>query len=311
MNPINIKTGNAGKTILVTDSGLGGLSVFAQIANHLKKKSPWQEVSMVYFNSWPEQDGGYNFFKSMDQRAEVFNNALNAMDEYQPDMILIACNTLSVIYPFTSYSQSPKARVAGIVDHGVLLIHENLVKDPDSSVIIFGTDTTISEKSHQKQLVKMGVDPARIINQGCGYLPGEIEGNPFSTSLPKIIEANVKKAVSKMNKPVGKVYAALCCTHFGYCKDLFHKSLSRYVNGDIIILNPNERMAEHAVQGHDIKNTFSCDINMHVVSKVFWETETINAYVRLMKNISPETAKALAGYERNIDLFKAKKQFIA
>jgi len=304
MNSLQKKAGRARKIILVTDSGLGGMSVYAQIANHLAKKSPWQDVSMVYFNSWPEQNRGYNHFETMVQKARVFNNALNTMDNFQPDMILIACNTLSVIYPFTPYSKKPKARVAGIVDHGVQLIHENLMADPDSHVIIFGTPTTIAEKSHQHQLIKMGVDPERITNQGCTDLAGKIERNPFSSSVPQMIKANVKEAVLKMNKSKGNVYAALCCTHFGYCQDLFYKALSGYVKRDVTILNPNQRMADQVISDHDKTDVFSPDIDMKIVSRVFLEPERIDAYVRLLKDISPETVKALSSYEWNKNLFK-------
>ncbi|MCK5097159.1 MAG: aspartate/glutamate racemase family protein, partial [Desulfobacteraceae bacterium] len=219
MNLSYKKSNSSKKTILVTDSGLGGMSVFARIVNHLVKKSPWQKVSMIYFNAWPEQDKGYNHFENMDQKAKVFNNALNAMENFRPDTILIACNTLSVIYPFTAYSKNTRTKISGIVDHGVQLIHENLDADRDSHVIIFGTPTTIAEKTHQLQLIKMGIDPDRIISQGCTNLAGKIERNPFSSDVSKMIFANVAEAVSKMHNthnPMGKVYAALCCTHFGY-----------------------------------------------------------------------------------------------
>ncbi len=305
------KTCPSRKRILVTDSGLGGMSVFARIAAQLKKKSPWQDVSMIYFNAWPEQDKGYNQYKTMDQRAQVFNNALNAMDNFKPDMILIACNTLSVIYPFTSYSQDTKTLVSGIVEHGVQLIHENLVSDPDSRVIIFGTPTTIAEKSHEKELVKLGIDPNRIFNQGCINLAGKIERNPFGTDVSQMIDNNVSQAALKIPNPGNRLYAALCCTHFGYCRELFQTALSEHFKEDIIILNPNQRMADHVILDHAIEasgktdtlDTFSLDIDMRVVSKVFWEPERIAAYARLLKKVSPEAIKALAAYDWETELF--------
>ena len=313
MDTLKNKTGHSKNTILVTDSGLGGMSVFVRIAAHLKKKSPCQDVSLVYFNAWPEQDKGYNHFKTMDQRAGVFNNALNAMENFKPDMILIACNTLSVIYPFTHFSYEEKPRVSGIVDHGVQLIHENLKSDPDSQVIIFGTPTTIAEKSHEQQLVKMGIDPRQIINQGCTDLAGKIEREPFSQDVSKMIHTNVSMAVSKIKKSGGRVYAALCCTHFGYCRDLFKTALSEYVKEDVIILNPNKRMADHAILDYEILShdkthafypAYYPDIDMKVISRVFWEPQRIDAYVKLLKNVSPEAVKALAAYEWNPDLFE-------
>jgi glutamate racemase len=303
MNYFKKKAQDSKKTILVTDSGLGGLSIFARIANHLAEKSPWSGVSMVYFNAWPEQYKGYNHLKTMDQKAGVFNNALMAMENFQPDMILIACNTLSVIYPFTPYSKSTGTRVSGIVDHGVQLIHEHLIKDPDSQVILFGTPTTIAEKSHERQLIKMDIDSSRITQQACTDLAGKIERNPFSKSVPQLINANVFKAVAKLHNSKGKVYAALCCTHFGYCRDLFKTALSKRLKQAAVMLDPNQRMADQVVKTQE-KHSVSYDIDMHIVSRVFWEPERIEAYGRLLKNVSPLTVKALESYEWKPDLFE-------
>ena len=291
------------KTVLVTDSGLGGMSVFARLANHFAEKSPWQDVSMIYFNAWPEQDRGYNHFETMNQKAAIFNNALNAMEKFQPDMILIACNTLSVIYPFTHYSQNTMTKVSGIVDIGVQLIRQHLMANPDSRMIIFGTPTTVAQKTHQKRLVKTGVDPDRIINQGCTDLAGKIERNPFSGSVAEMVNTNVKEAVSKLGQPTGKVCAALCCTHFGYCTELFSKALSGYVKDGVTILNPNQRMADQVMESHDKTTTFTPEIDMRIVSGVFWEPARIDAYTKLLQDISPATVKALARYEWNPDLF--------
>lgn len=283
--------------------------MFARIVSLLVRKSPWQNVSMVYFNAWPEKDRGYNHFETMDQRAKVFNNALTAMEKFQPDMILIACNTLSVIYPFTPYSQTTKTKVFGIIDHGVQLIYDHLMADPDSHVIIFGTPTTIAEKSHYHQLVKMGIEPDRIINQGCINLAGRIERNPFGEDVSEMITANVSEAILKMDTTREKVYAALCCTHFGYCRDLFQVALSKHVKGDAVILNPNERMADHIIndqQKDPSMGTFvsSPDIDFQVVSRVFWEPERIDAYVKLLNTISSDVANALVDYEWNPELFE-------
>ena len=47
-------------TVLVTDSGLGGMAIFAEIAARLKTASVFPKVSLIYYNAWPEQHRGYN-----------------------------------------------------------------------------------------------------------------------------------------------------------------------------------------------------------------------------------------------------------
>ena len=81
--------------ILVTDSGLGGMAIFADIAARLKRDPIFSRTAMTYFNSWPEQNRGYNALEGMDERVRVFDRALAGMKSYRPDLIFIACNTLS------------------------------------------------------------------------------------------------------------------------------------------------------------------------------------------------------------------------
>ena len=85
-------------SLLVTDSGLGGLSICAGIVRRLVDSPRYKDFSVVYFNAWPMQDRGYNYLDDDAARVRVFGNALRAMNTYRPDLILIACNTLSVIF---------------------------------------------------------------------------------------------------------------------------------------------------------------------------------------------------------------------
>ncbi len=292
----------AEQTLLVTDSGLGGLSVFTEIANQLRTGSPWKSVNLIYFNAWPESHRGYNHFPDMATRARVFHNALNAMAQYHPHRIFIACNTLSVIYPETPFSRETDIEVTGIVADGADMIHDNMVQTPDSRVIIFGTPTTTSARSHEMRLRHMGIEKDRIFNQGCVDLAGKIERNPFSDLVPKMIDDNVQKAAAKMGKTGGRVFAALCCTHFGYCRDLFMEAMKKHISTDVAILNPNEAMARRALK-QEKTITKHPEINFHIVSRIPWEDTRINAYRRLLEKISPETVAALGKYELNPTLF--------
>ena len=292
----------AEQTLLVTDSGLGGLSVFTEIANQLKTKSPWKSVNLIYFNAWPESHRGYNHFADMETRARVFHNAMTAMANYNPHRIFIACNTLSVIYPETRFSRKTDIEVTGIVTDGADMIHEHMVQTPDSRVIIFGTPTTTSARSHEMLLREMGIEKKRIFNQGCVDLAGKIERNPFSDIVPEMIDDNVRQAAAKMGNTGGRVYAALCCTHFGYCRDLFFGAINKHITKDVEILNPNEAMARRVLE-QEKTVTDHPKINLHIVSRIPWEDTRINAYRRLLEKVSPETVEALGRYELNPTLF--------
>jgi glutamate racemase len=116
-------------TIVITDSGLGGMSVCGGIEDKLKKFKSFEEINLIFFNSLPEKGIGYNSMPTMEVKAEVFNQALISMeDKFSPDIILIACNTLSIVYPHTQFAQVSKTPVLGIVDFGVSMILSELKK---------------------------------------------------------------------------------------------------------------------------------------------------------------------------------------
>ena len=71
------------------------------------------------------------------------------MDQLRPDRILIACNTLSVLYPMTAFSRTTAVPVLGIIDAGVDLFLEALEADPSSSIVLFGTRITIESGVHR------------------------------------------------------------------------------------------------------------------------------------------------------------------
>ncbi|MCG8637368.1 MAG: aspartate/glutamate racemase family protein [Desulfobacterales bacterium] len=293
--------GNRETTILVTDSGLGGLSVFSGMAGALAKDGRYDRVSLIYFNAWPSQNKGYNHYPDREARAKVFHNAMDAMAGFAPDHIYIACNTLSVIYPFTRFAKETSIPVTGIVDHGVDMIHRELVRDDQSRVVIFGTPTTVQENTHKTALIQKGIHPDRIITRGCLNLAGKIERDPFGDEIGAMIDENARAAAAQLGKCSGKVFAALCCTHFGYCREKFHAALARHTGTGIGILNPNEEMVAGACDTGGSPG--QPEIRMRIFSRVTWEPSRINAYDRLLTPVSPASVDALKHYTLDRDLF--------
>lgn len=293
----------ANRSILVTDSGLGGLSVFNAIANQLAQGSPWPKVKLTYFNAWPAPHRGYNHFKTREKRARIFDNALNTMAGYTPDLILIACNTLSIIYPHTPFATSSQICVEGIVDHGVQMLHEKLVSDPDGVAVILGTPTTIAAESHKAGLVHRGIAKERIIPIGCTNLAGWIEREPFSKTVTRMINENIQITAAQLGSHSGHVYAALCCTHFGYRLPLFEAAFSEWVKNKVTILNPNIRMAQQAFSASTQTKTYATEIDMQIVSKAEWSQAQVDAYLKLLPSISAATRSALQNYQLDQQLF--------
>lgn len=293
------------QTILVTDSGLGGLSVLNSIANRLETHSPWQQVRLVYFNAWPAPHRGYNHFPTPEKRARVFHNAMEAMARFEPDVILIACNTLSVIYPHTRFSTQTSIHVEGIVDHGVNMLYDCLTRDPNGTAVVLGTPTTASARTHETGLAAQGISPDRIITVACTDLAGRIEREPFSPIVQEMITTYAGQAVDRLGSAPGRVYAALCCTHFGYKGSLFQNAFDALIPGRTELLNPNEEMAAARIQDRNQTSpaTDKADIEFRVVSQAVWTPEQIASCIDMLDPASPSVAQALHNYEQNNDLF--------
>ena len=291
------------RSIVVTDSGLGGLSVLSELASRLKKQSPWKSVRLTYVNAWPAPHRGYNHFKTIEQRSRVFNNALDSMRQFDPDQILIACNTLSVIYPHTPFSRTSKMPVQGIIEHGVAMLYEKLAADPQSMAVILGTPTTAMAKTHENALHRMGISKDRIINTGCTNLAGWIERQPHSKEVDRMIETCTKETGEKLRGFSGTAHVGLCCTHFGYKTPLFQKAFDRFVSGKSMVLNPNTRMADKALDCGQATKFSPADIEIKIVSKDEWSPFQINAYFELIPDMAEDVRNALKHYTLNPNLF--------
>lgn len=291
-------------SILITDSGLGGLSVCADVVSRLHRKPLFQDAAITYFNAWPEQNRGYNKFDPVAERIRIFDRALVGMETYRPDLIMIACNTLSALYNRTDFSRHSEIPVLGIINFGADLIHENLIETPDSKTLVLGTLTMIAENRHKEILIEKGIDAGRILTQACDGLATAIEGNPEGDAVIELTDQYIREAASKISPYSGTLFVALCCTHFGYIASVIEKKVKQHVTEDVVILNPNSVMSEFLFERGNGVVCSKTNIDIKVVSKIVIDDIKIDSISRLIKDVSPETAEALSNYKHKPDLFE-------
>lgn len=289
--------------IVITDSGLGGLSVCAELARNLTQRGGFEAADIVCFDARPEQRRGYNMLPDMAEKTRVFNCALEGMQRLQPDAILIACNTLSVLYEHTPFSRLAAMPVVDIIDFGVELMQAYLQAAPAGRVIIFGTPTTIEANTHAARLIARGIAAGRIIAQPCDRLAGEIENGPERPLVAGMIEDYVRQAAARLPDRRQPLAAALCCTHFGYSRKLFEKSLARHAGEGAVILNPNRAMSACLAGPPRAGTNPPARISVTMVSKTTFADEKIRAISRVLEPISPITAAALRQYRYDPGLF--------
>lgn len=289
--------------IVITDAGLGGLSVVAELEKQLSINPIYKGVELIFFNAVYSKTYGYNDMKSDEERANVFNNVLHSIEvNFKPDIILIACNTLSIIYPKTSFSKQIKSKVEGIIETGITLFLENLYNEVESSIILFGTPTTINSGIHKNILINRGITEQKIFNQSCSMLESKIQDDPDSEETIKLIEKYVDEAADRIPRIEEKIFAGLCCTHYGYSLQHFTEILEKKFGSNVKVLNPNNKMVELLVENKTAKYD-KISIKVTVVSKVKILQHEMDALSKLLINEAPKTVRAIVEYDMKPDLF--------
>ncbi|MFH0735462.1 MAG: hypothetical protein V1773_13490 [bacterium] len=289
-------------TILVTDSGLGGLNVAAKIRANLDNGLFANEINVIYFNALPEKGRGYNSINNLAEKVKIFNSALNGMvKNCNPDIILIACNTLSVVYQHTEFYKNPKVEVMGIVDLGVRMIL-NFLDNKDTQIVLFGTPTTIQGEAHKNLLINQGINPNNIIPQACKNLESEIQIDAASSMVKELIEKYLTEAVPLQSDNKNYIFA-LCCTHYEYSLPLFEACIKEKIK-NYKIVNPNNLMVEELNKRLTSNSVTKQIVTQKVLSRTVISQVDIDNISGLIAPISGKFALALQNYECNEKLFE-------
>ncbi|MBL1215708.1 MAG: hypothetical protein HND52_20235 [Ignavibacteriae bacterium] len=293
--------------IIITDSGLGGLSVAAKIERELRKLRMGSDIELIFFNALADSNSGYNRMNNEEDKINTFNSALNGMvSRFDPQLIVIACNTLSVIYPKTKFAQKCKIPVLEIIKAGVEIIYKNLKSDERSAAVILGTETTVNSRVHQTELSSRGIPKSRIINLPCKYLESEIQKDPNSHEVRNLIAEYITQSLEKIETTAEKIIFTLCCTHYSFSKSIFEKEIKKRIRTKFEIINLNEELISESLL--QIKKFLKANSGMGII-----KTKTISRFKMpraelqiisgLLEKDSPSFAAALLNYEQDKLLF--------
>jgi glutamate racemase len=291
-------------TIVVTDSGLGGLSVVADLATRLPASGIARSARVVFVNALLDDTIGYNDLKDEADKVRVFDAALAAMENrYRPDLVLVACNTLSVFYEKTEHARKGSTETVSIVPMGADLIERTLKATPDATTVIFATKGTIDSGAHRRLLVGKGVPDARIVGQACPKLTGAIERGAHSEETAGRIRGFVEEATGSLPEKKGPLVVSLNCTHFGYARPLWEETFEKLGYPAVKVLDPNPLMTDLVLREGGAKRFPETKVTVEVVSKAPISPDVKAALGALLRTTSPPTADALQNYTHAPDLF--------
>ena len=129
--------------IVITDSGLGGLSVCAQLIKLLKDYFDSNisykfsnDIKITYVNAAPSNDNGYNKMSGKKEQIETFQKIIsNTVRLFSPDNIFVACGSLSVLLNKITLPEDKSIKIEGIIKIGIQLIFDSLPYIEDNLMI--------------------------------------------------------------------------------------------------------------------------------------------------------------------------------
>ncbi len=289
--------------ILITDSGLGGVSVVAGIDSVLESNKIFAKTEITFCNALPSAGFRYNELPDAKSKANVFSGMLYKMQElYRPDIILIACNTLSVVYPLTGFSATTKIPVMGIVEFGAKAIADSMKANPKSAILILGTETTIQSDAYRQSLLRYGIDSTVIAGKACPNLESEIQVDPSSDMTSNLIDFYIDEVQDSYKNNEGTCFAALCCTHYGFAREVFQKKLDA-VCKKAVIINPNTSMIR-TFSDASRSAVANSATTVRVCSQAALSMEERDSIAKLVRPVSVKTADALINYVQLQGIFK-------
>lgn len=222
------------KKLILCDSGLGGLDIAAPFFQK-PEKPEWE---MIYINGWPDPKFGYNDLADSAMQEDVFQAVLESMERFSPDLCMIACNTLSIVWQRLSSHYRPSFPVMGIIEEAVKGMTAAAQAEPDSHLLILGTATTVSSCVYSDALRANGIAQERIHSLACPGLAKLIEKDPAAPEVRQRIAGYTEKADHLLKSKDHKLYLCFCCTHYGYAEAYWKQEFGRYFPS-LGVINPN------------------------------------------------------------------------
>ncbi len=289
-------------TLVITDSGLGGLSVLAHLLRILgpvkSSSDPTSAKQIIYVNAAPKDGQGYNDMLSRSERVRVFDRVLRNIDNlYNPDSIFVACGSLSGYLKELMFTLENSVPVHGINAVGNQILQTALLQHPHSPAFVFASPTTIAEGTYKRPFDEDKSIFCRIVAQSCPGLASIISSDRKGVRVKAAVRGFAQLAFHqwverKVGELRGRPLLFLGCTHYSFQAGIFAEMLHEVTGQAPLVLDPNpsaaRELAESAFQytgeWHPAKVNF--------VTPYELPQEEIRTLTYFLQNMSPVASKA-------------------
>lgn len=234
-------------SIGVIDSGIGGLTVLAELKKVLSKEK------FIYVGDFAHFPYGE---KTVDEICEYSLEVCDWLIEQGVKMIVIGCNTITAA-ALDYIRENVDVPVVGVIDAGV---RSALEHSKNKTIGVLATRATIDLGIFQHKFLEKHAN-LHIVGVGAQKFVSFVEND-----LDMILNnpsSEFDEALKKYTKPLkeqGCDTVVLGCTHFPPLKDILQKELG----ADVKIVSPSKNTAEEVRDKLEEKNLlndseFKCD----------------------------------------------------
>lgn len=257
------------RPIGIFDSGVGGMTVLAEIAKELPNEE------LIYLGdtkNFPYGD------KSKENIIKISKKCVEFLISKNVKLIIIACGT-ATSQALEELRREFTIPILGIISPTIESIKKSVKENSKSIVGVIATEGTIRSNKWEQEL-KEKIEDITVINKACPLLAPMAEQG---WTVNKVAKETIKEYMSVFkDKNIDKLI--LGCTHYPLFKGLIEKELGNKVE----IINTGEKIAKYVTdylneQNANNDKTNNADCKIYLTDT---ECNFINVAEKLLKDES-------------------------
>lgn len=214
------------QAIAILDSGVGGLTVVKEVMRQLPQEK------IIYFGDTARTPYGP---RTSDEVVQFTKQIVDFLVEYQPKMIVIACNTATAV-ALEYIRESLDIPVVGVIHPGA---RAAIKKSKTKTIGIIGTEGTVRSKAYEYALHT--ISPSiKVISQACPKLVPLVEKGWFDTEQTRdIVNQSLRSLKETLTQKDPMDCLIMGCTHYPFLR----KAIADTMGSDVHLVNSAEETA--------------------------------------------------------------------
>ncbi|SFB33495.1 glutamate racemase [Cohnella sp. OV330] len=196
------------QAIAVLDSGVGGLTVVKEVMRQLPREK------ILYFGDTARTPYGS---RSAEQVVEFTREIVDYLVQFNPKMIVIACNTATAV-ALEDITGRVSVPVVGVIGPGA---RAALGRTRTGVIGVIGTEGTIRSGAYEAALNTLSGGSVQVVSRACpGFVPLVEDGNFRSERTQSIVESSLAPLRGKHLDSL-----ILGCTHYPFLADAISEAM--------------------------------------------------------------------------------------